>query len=77
MDNYLRPTPKRTYRYKEYRPYGAGDLFVMDAFVDHDFAGSVPDEIMRHGGKWDEERLVMTMPGGSEEVYFTSTEARD
>lgn len=70
------PTPKRIYQYKEYCPYGAADLFVMDAYVEHNFSGNVPDEIMRNGGKWDDDRLVMTMPGGQQEVYFLMAKDR-
>lgn len=67
---YARPEPVRTYTYKGLRPYGAGDLFVLDTYVDPDFSGNVPEEIMAHNsGKWDDGRLVMTMPSGVE-VYF-------
>lgn len=76
MSHSTRPTPKRIYQYKEYCPYGAADLFVMDAYVEHNFSGNVPDEIMRNGGKWDDDRLVMTMPGGQQEVYFLMAKDR-
>lgn len=76
MNHNTQPTLKRVYQYKEYCPYGAADLFVMDAYVEHNFSGNVPDEIMRNGGKWDDKRLVMTMPGGQQEVYFLMAKDR-
>ena len=62
-----RPEPTRTYSYNGLRPYGAGDMFILDAYVDHDFTGNVPEDIMQNnGGKWDAKRMVMTMPSGVE-----------
>ena len=71
--SYTRPAPTRSYSYKGLHPYGAGDLFAMDNYVDPDFSGNVPEEIMQHnGGRWDEARKVMTMPSGIE-VYFVES----
>lgn len=67
---YARPEPTRTYTFNGLRPYGAGDLYTMDQYVDDDFSGNVPEEIMAHnGGKWDESRFVMTMPSGVEVAF--------
>ena len=69
---YCRPEPKRTYTYKEFIPYGAGDIFSMDHFVESDFSGNVPDEIMKNGGTWDEEKMIMRL--GHVPFYFRKQE---
>ena len=62
---------ERTYSYKGCRPYGAGDLFVMDHYVDDDFVGNVPEEIVKNnGGKWDADKLILTMPSGVEAAFI-------
>lgn len=67
---HAKPLPVRSYSYNGYIPYGAGDMSTLDYYVDHDFSGNVPEEIMQHnGGKWDAERLVMTMPSGIEVLF--------
>lgn len=70
--NYLRPEPTRSYTYKNFMPYGASELFVMDHLVSHDFSGNVPDEIMKNGGTWDEQKMVMHC--GNVPIYFVKME---
>lgn len=60
----IRPMPKREYTFKGYMPYGAGELEVLDVYVDPYFSGNVPEEIMKDGGSWDEASMIMTMPSG-------------
>ena len=40
---------KKTYDYKGYNPYGAGQMFAIDDFVDADFKGNVTEKIIKSG----------------------------
>lgn len=39
----------RTYTYQGYMPYGAGEIFCLDTFVDDDFCGNVTAQIIAEG----------------------------
>ena len=61
---------KRTYNFNKFRPYGAADLFTMDVYVDDRFDGNVPEEIVRNGGTWDDEKHILWMPGKTGYAMF-------
>lgn len=47
--NYTRPMGKRDYEYKGFIPYGAGEMFCLDQYVEHDFSGKVVEQILSDG----------------------------
>lgn len=49
MTMYTRSTSKRTYTYQGFMPYGAGDLFSLDTYVEEDFSGNVTEQIIKDG----------------------------
>lgn len=51
-----------TYKYKGYRPYGAGEMFCMDAFLPNDFNGNAVEYILQNvaGARWEDGKLVLT-----------------
>lgn len=46
---YTRPTPTRAYTFEGFMPYGAGDLFSLDTYVEEDFSGNVTEQIIADG----------------------------
>lgn len=64
----------KTYSYNGYKPYGAGDLFCLDQYVDYDFDGNVTEEILKNedfkfienrGGFLDGENIKVIEKQGS------------
>lgn len=49
MNNYFRQQGKRSYVYDGKRPYGAGDLFCIDTYLDDDFSGNAIEQIISDG----------------------------
>lgn len=58
--------PSRSYSYEGFRPYGAGEMYIMDAYVEHYFTGNVTEELVKNGATWDAERRTLTLPNGTE-----------
>ena len=55
QSQYTRPDPPRSYDYNGFYPYGAAELHSLDACVENDFSGNVPEELIRTGAAfWDE-----------------------
>lgn len=54
---------KNTYSYLGLIPYSAGDMYILDCFVEYGFCGNIPEYIMSNGGVWDSDNKIMTMPG--------------
>ena len=61
--------PARSYSYKVCRPYGAGEMFILDEYVEHYFTGNVPEELIKDGATWDDERHTLTLPNGKEILF--------
>ncbi len=40
---------KRSYNFKGYRPYGAGEIYILDGYVDEYFDGNVTEKIINDG----------------------------
>lgn len=40
---------KRSYNFKGYRPYGAGEIYILDGYVDEYFDGNVVEKIINDG----------------------------
>lgn len=66
---YNRPDPVRTYAYRGFRPYGAGELFIMDEWVDPDFSGNVTEELVKKGATWDEARHTLILSRSLELLF--------
>ena len=49
MNNYFRQQGKRSYIYDGKRPYGAGDLFTIDTYLDDDFSGNAIEQLLSEG----------------------------
>lgn len=44
----------RTYDYKGYSIYGAGDMWILDNYVDYDFTGNVTEQLISEGAEFIE-----------------------
>lgn len=54
------------YNYKGYSPYGAGEMYFLDGYVESDFCGNVTEEIVKNGAEFkiiDAENAKLTYKG--------------
>lgn len=61
-NNLFRPQGERTYSYNGFTPYGAGELFALDHYVDYDFTGNVTEYLISSGAKFEvisEDRAIL------------------
>lgn len=63
MTDYLRNEPKRSYTWNGWKPYGAGDLFAMDARVGHDFGGNVTEQLISEGYQMTDDGRLLDKDG--------------
>ena len=63
MTNYFRSTPDRKYSITGWKPYGAGDLFALDARVDDDFGGNVVEQLLSEGYTITEDGKLLDTNG--------------
>ena len=40
---------KKTYSYNGYSPYGAGEMWILENYVDDDFKGNVTEKLIADG----------------------------
>lgn len=58
----------KEYRYKGYSPYGAGQMYFLDGYVEDDFCGNVTEELIKNGADFeiiDNENAKLTYKGDS------------
>lgn len=56
----------KKYMYNEYSPYGAGEMYYLDSFVENDFCGNVTEELIKNGAEFsviDSENAKLTYKG--------------
>lgn len=63
MKKYFRSEPNRSYTWNGWKPYGAGDLFAMDARVDHDFGGNVTAQLISEGYTMTDDGRLLDLQG--------------
>ena len=63
MANYFRKEAERSYSWNGWKPYGAGDLFAMDARVDPDFGGNVVEQLLSEGYTMTEDGKLLDRDG--------------
>ena len=63
MPNYFRKEPERAYTWNGWKPYGAGDLFALDARVDQDFGGNVTEQLISEGYTMTEDGRLLDLQG--------------
>ncbi len=54
------------YNYKGYSPYGAGEMYFLDGYVESDFCGNVTEELVKNGAEFkiiDAENAKLTYKG--------------
>ena len=75
MSNYFRSEPERSYTWNGWKPYGAGDLFAMDAKVEQDFGGNVTAHLISEGYTMTDDGKLIDL-GGIEVAKFERVEAK-
>lgn len=63
MKDYFRKEPNRSYSWNGWKPYGAGDLFAMDARVDSDFGGNVTAQLISEGYTMTDDGRLLDLHG--------------
>ena len=63
MANYTRKEQNRSYTWNGWKPYGAGDLFAMDARVDQDVGGNVTEQLISEGYKMTDDGRLLDRQG--------------
>ena len=63
MSQYTRREPERFYSWNGWKPYGAGDLFAMDARVDQDFGGNVTEQLISEEYTMTEDGRLLDRQG--------------
>lgn len=56
----------KTYMHNDYSPYGSGEMFYLDCFVDDDFCGNVTEQLIKNGAEFkviDNENAKLTYKG--------------
>ena len=72
---------KRTYTYKGYSPYGAGDIFALDSFLsDEYFSENVTEFLIRENGAKFEKafgNLYSLVIDGKKIAFYTKRETEE
>ena len=58
----------KKYNYKGYSPYGAGEMYFLDGYVESDFCGNVTEELIKIGAEFkiiDNENAKLVYKGDS------------
>lgn len=74
MGNYFRDEPARAYSYKGLLPYGAGDIFSIDARLDSNFSGNAIEQLVSEGFYFAGKTLLS--PDGKRIAVFVDEKER-